>query len=964
MVDYRDLQSLETAIQHGRTARSHAGQTSYASGSGKYSDLGSAESTGTLPSSGGAGYAPSRSQVFLRGAKRRSSVFAIVIVLLLGGGAVTLPALPIVGLHQILEAFDLDFDYTREAGTRRAARITDDKFKNANVDCKGVKGCEQITSLSDREAKTYQDAGITIEREPLAGANNQGRGRIIKMEYIDPFTNIRSIATNGAELNQARINNPGFARAIDTSVHNMAFNLNDDSKARAELRKNGASKADSLEGSNEEEMRKSFERQVSGERASGLGSNLRPVTDEEGNRTGYTDENGTLYSEQEATDIRESSRQIQAGQEIGSRGVLKSFATGAVRSVNVIGTLSTVCEINSIRKAIIVANELVKKRQLIKFAWTIAPIIGKLKAVNNGIDIDTGDLHIKAEMLGNAVTEIIDTNPTIVDPNSDPDNPRTIPNERYNRTGHDSEILAIVLHGSTKPLSAGAQRFAFDDGMGGSEFAKFNKSIDTYLGGREKQICRFATNPIIELGGAAIGLAAGGASGGTLTAAMAAVNASTSVALQFAKPYLIASLADIMSGNLVKDLRGVDFVDAMGSGMQARNVNLARSSGLMPASVKEVVQYQTSTKQTLATYARYEAEKAKDAPFDIYNQYSFLGSFARSIIPYTQTSSAFGSTLLSMSGLFSAASSTIAKKAYAADYVSEARFSQCNLQKYREFGLAADLTCLPPLVMSPEAMNMKASEVQIRMEETGNIEKGTYPGTPRDNGQPWNYKKFDEICLKGDPEDPDLWLSECTKPERKELTDLFAAYTLDTRVEEAHSATPQAQTQASSSNRMSSSGWVFPTVADADISSGFGPRLGGDHKGIDFSMKAGGDATLNKPIYAVRGGKVIATGPMNGYGNWIVIDHGNKLYSLYAHMWDDGVMVEVGQDVRAGDQIGKIGNKGESTGPHLHLEIWEGTSPTAPKYNEGGPVDPTAAMREAHEAAKSGNRPTSENPNA
>jgi len=87
------------------------------------------------------------------------------------------------------------------------------------------------------------------------------------------------------------------------------------------------------------------------------------------------------------------------------------------------------------------------------------------------------------------------------------------------------------------------------------------------------------------------------------------------------------------------------------------------------------------------------------------------------------------------------------------------------------------------------------------------------------------------------------------------------------------------------------------------------------HPGIDIANKAG------IPILAADAGKVIISGwPDNiGYGNRVLIDHGNGFATLYAHL--ARVNVAAGQTVKRGDLIGEMGSTGRSTGPHLHFEI-------------------------------------------
>ena len=90
------------------------------------------------------------------------------------------------------------------------------------------------------------------------------------------------------------------------------------------------------------------------------------------------------------------------------------------------------------------------------------------------------------------------------------------------------------------------------------------------------------------------------------------------------------------------------------------------------------------------------------------------------------------------------------------------------------------------------------------------------------------------------------------------------------------------------------------------------------HKAIDIANGGGGN------ILAADSGTVIVAGWMDnaGYGNRIIIDHGNGYLTLYAHL--SLVQVKVGQTVNPGDVIGQMGSTGRSTGTHLHFEIRKG----------------------------------------
>ncbi len=116
--------------------------------------------------------------------------------------------------------------------------------------------------------------------------------------------------------------------------------------------------------------------------------------------------------------------------------------------------------------------------------------------------------------------------------------------------------------------------------------------------------------------------------------------------------------------------------------------------------------------------------------------------------------------------------------------------------------------------------------------------------------------------------------------------------------------------------------FVMPTRAV--FTSGFGYRWGALHDGVDLA------GPIGTPIYAASDGIVKEAGPTNsGYGAWVLLQHGDGTVTRYGHIntWT----VQVGQRVFAGDQIATIGNRGNSTGPHLHFSVLlGGSNPTDP----------------------------------
>jgi Membrane proteins related to metalloendopeptidases len=95
------------------------------------------------------------------------------------------------------------------------------------------------------------------------------------------------------------------------------------------------------------------------------------------------------------------------------------------------------------------------------------------------------------------------------------------------------------------------------------------------------------------------------------------------------------------------------------------------------------------------------------------------------------------------------------------------------------------------------------------------------------------------------------------------------------------------------------------------------------HKGLDVAVAYG------SPVKCSASGKVIFAGVKGGYGNCVIIEHGNGLATLYGHLSE--ILVEANDRVKVGQTIAKSGNTGRSTGPHLHYEVHKNNQPVNPR---------------------------------
>ena len=120
-------------------------------------------------------------------------------------------------------------------------------------------------------------------------------------------------------------------------------------------------------------------------------------------------------------------------------------------------------------------------------------------------------------------------------------------------------------------------------------------------------------------------------------------------------------------------------------------------------------------------------------------------------------------------------------------------------------------------------------------------------------------------------------------------------------------------------------------VNGARLTTCFCMRWGTMHWGIDLA------APMLTPEYAAMDGVVLRAGAASGFGLAVYILHENGDVTVYGHM--DEILVEPGQYVEAGETIALLGNRGQSTGPHLHFEVHQGGE-------DGKRIDPVAWLNE------------------
>jgi murein DD-endopeptidase MepM/ murein hydrolase activator NlpD len=155
-------------------------------------------------------------------------------------------------------------------------------------------------------------------------------------------------------------------------------------------------------------------------------------------------------------------------------------------------------------------------------------------------------------------------------------------------------------------------------------------------------------------------------------------------------------------------------------------------------------------------------------------------------------------------------------------------------------------------------------------------------------------------------------LSDLTEQEQAEASEMDALQAVSAQLaDQIRAAQARNAADGTTDQTPSTSGLVWPV--EGPITSPFGWRWGRMHEGIDIGVGYG------TPIHAAAAGTVIYCGWEEGYGNFVVLDHGNGLATAYGHQ--SQIAVTCGQQVAQGQVIGYVGCTGHCTGPHLHFEV-------------------------------------------
>jgi len=441
----------------------------------------------------------------------------------------------------------------------------------------------------------------------------------------------------------------------------------------------------------------------------------------------------------------------------------------------------------------------------------------------------------------------------------------------------------------------------------------------------------------------------------------------TQVAVSVAGDATKAIVTDLAKNDKIEQAEGQAFGDVLGISMTSMFSagGMARSLPVLKES--EVADFETAQAENEAF--QRDMDVASLSPFDTSSKYTFLGSIVNNAqLAVLQSGSYNSKNILSaIPGLINFSRSSLSStptnaSSFTSNYCSHAGEFGLNTENPADIP-AINLAGMPCTGLTKAQLAMGTGDAIDLMVNEGWLDESK-PLKDTDSIQDMLKSQY----IKADTPLSD-YITSCSAPETGDY--LFNAAGCTVTPAEAATAGTEApalknprsleamavflidyqqiqmnngddEVDAESPAPASSAAFVLPTDVGYKVSYGWGPRSCAGcskyHKGVDITNFPGG--SLNKPVYAVADGDVISankangvngscTGGGRGANNIVKIKHANGIISSYWHMSADKITVNAGDKVTAGQQIGQIGNCGQSYGAHLHFEteIGDATDP-------------------------------------
>lgn len=776
-----------------------------------------------------------------------------------------------------------------------------------------LKGCTKLSirckfkTISSKQAERFKLSGIEIEPEKTSFAGK----RIVPKSYT--FRGQTMTAQEYADALKPSGNRD--LRIAHKRALNMKFlGVSDSSFVGRTLVRFGVNKkAPELSGTHEERVSKLMNRTG----IKDIGSiEFVPARNEKGDEIpgksvikGDKSEKPTQYSDAEVEKLKKSITKVSTAKP-PSR-----LQSNLVKGVSIIGYADLACSIKNMIGGAAVAAKVANSYNLVQYAMPVLSLANQLKA---------GDITAEnAQVLGEFFAEtdnrakIADiTNSFTTDASTGEIAPKDgdvepIDNPNYGKNAMDSPLYQLSSTGKYSTTSTTEATYSLGMGQNAllSGIAGFADILNKL--GELGNTCDFVQNWAVRGIGLIVGVVAAVGTGGGSLAVQGAISGGLIVASMILESMINNALA---GSGIPEDMNAapVERGAAVWSGTAAVLSQSAQNRGMIPGNAEQMTGYLTTQAKIKNDYIAVEREGAN--PLDINNQYSFLGSLARSALPYFNGSTSVSSTMGKMLSFTTNSFANIVNpsSAYAAP-IDQSRFKHCDDVAYagEPLKLEPDVQCNLRYYLPAKDLALDTDAVALYMEDPAHayVEPDTSTGVPPGYNPPSpqqsqgiamdllngaissfvsertyvnDYAKFLDFCAyrilpfgqtfqetgaMGSAEKE--WVTGQRCLEDSEMMSNFRIYTLDKTISEAEddetivipvsSTTDGGETgtggvgTGENSGNVNPEGWAFPTLAGAPLNQGFHST----HPALDI----GSDPTNNNvPIYAMRDGVVLTTG--------------------------------------------------------------------------------------------------------
>ena len=749
---------------------------------------------------------------------------------------------------------------------------------------------------------------------------------------------------------------------------------------------------------------------------------LADIVDENGESTGkkaLTTDGSTKITmeaaEQNGFSVYEGDSQIKRIEETIAKnsspktGSLSATKKASLGAASILGVADLTCSIKNMIIGASVAAKITNEMRLVQYAMPLASSIGKINAGEGtpedaetiGDFLTQTDTRTQIESIS-ASGEGIDVSGNSI--TTSDSSLVSINNPNYGKSAMDSALLSMSINGGVAPPSETRAQYAVSMGTS-SIFSSIAGGVVSFAKGGPLSeasdiTCNIIQNPLVRTGGIVLSVVAGIGSLGSIST----VQVVTVAAMIASMVILESTIESSLSGNQLAGL-STDTVgrgEALWTGLASIEGATSRATGMQPGDVESLEIYNNLANDVKDRYASMEKEDAKNNPLDITNQYSFMGSFVRSIASATNYSSNLlsfipGSIMASLNNFnpLKTANATTGAR------FDPERFQQSDDSEYIKLGIDPDVQGNVRYYISPEVQKLleDPDAVSNYMEDNGFVAVDTETGMPEGYTPPnlqADQQKLSDMVIgnvsemtigqffstKNYPNDYARWIETCplrtapfgkTGEETQTIGGLgddwdtgancikntnelnhFRAYwillsTIDVNDEEEDFSKQNSDSDATNSSVSSpddlppSDGWVWPIKDSLKPGPCWGVNVGslGKHAGMDINS-----GMPNAPIYAMHDGVVVSSSPSDSgaAGKYIKVKATNGMYYMYQHL--SSVGVKNGDTVRANQHVGTGGKTGRvyaSSPVHLHLVVSKTES--TPSYgNLKGSVNPMSVL--------------------